>query len=94
MLCVRDGVHHKPKIVDTWLFILVMWICACLNGFMNYCLNNCMNNCMNGPNLKIQGADYFNLQGDLSDAAIENIMVKIRAEAERRKALASQDPPP
>lgn len=47
MLCVRDGVHHKPKIVDTWLFILVMWICACLNGFMNYCLNNCMNNCMN-----------------------------------------------
>ncbi len=54
----------------------------------------CMNNCMNGPNLKIQGADYFNLQGDLSDAAIENIMVKIRAEAERRKALASQDPPP
>jgi len=48
----------------------------------------CMNNCLNGPNLKIQGADYFNLQGDLSDGAIENIMVAVRAEAERRKALA------
>jgi len=47
----------------------------------------CMNNCVNGPNLKIQGADYFNLQGEVTDAAIENIMVAVRAEAERRKSL-------
>jgi len=46
----------------------------------------CMNNCVNGPNLKIQAADYFNLQGEVTDDAIERIMVAIRAEAERRRA--------
>jgi hypothetical protein len=50
----------------------------------------CMNNCANGPNLKIQAADYFNLQNDISDANIEKIMVAIRAEAERRLAAAAQ----
>jgi hypothetical protein len=49
----------------------------------------CMNNCAVGPNLKIQGADYFNLNGDVSDASMEKIMVAIRAEAERRKAEAA-----
>ena len=48
----------------------------------------CMNNCLNRLNLKIQAADYFYLQDDLSDSAVENIMVAIRAESERRKALA------
>lgn len=52
----------------------------------------CMNNCANGPNLKIQAADYFNLQNDISDATIEKIMVAIRAEAERRKAAAAETP--
>ena len=47
----------------------------------------CMNNCLHGPNLKIQGADYFNLEGDLSEAKIEAVMAAIRAEAERRKSL-------
>ena len=54
----------------------------------------CMNNCANGPNLKIQGADYFNLQDDISDANIEKIMVAIRDEAERRKAIAAAEPAP
>ena len=48
----------------------------------------CMNNCLNGPNLKIQGADYFNLEGDISEASIARIMEAVRAEAERRKAIA------
>jgi hypothetical protein len=48
----------------------------------------CMNNCLIGPNLKIQGADFFNLQNDISDAAIENILAAIRVEATRRKELA------
>jgi len=51
----------------------------------------CMNNCLHGPNLKIQGADYFNLEGDMSDASIETIMIAIRAEAERRKTLAADE---
>jgi len=51
----------------------------------------CMNNCVNGPNLKIQGADYFNLQDNVGDEAIESIMIAIRAEAERRKASAPTD---
>lgn len=49
----------------------------------------CMNNCLIGPNLKIQGAEFFNLHGDMSDANIEKIMAAIRAEAERRKAMAA-----
>lgn len=47
----------------------------------------CMNNCLHGPNLKVQGADYFNLEGDLSDARIEEIMAAIRAETARRRNL-------
>jgi NADH:ubiquinone oxidoreductase subunit E len=46
----------------------------------------CMNNCANGPNLKIQGADYFNLEGKITDEAISRIMAAIRAEAARRQA--------
>ena len=53
----------------------------------------CMNNCANGPNLKIQGADYFNLGGDVTDEAVERIMVAIRAEAERRKAAEANPAP-
>ena len=49
----------------------------------------CMNNCLIGPNLKIQGADFFNLQDDISDAAIEKIIAAIRAEVTRRQELAS-----
>ncbi len=49
----------------------------------------CMNNCLIGPNLKIQAGEFFNLQGDISDLAIEKIMIAIRAEAERRKATPS-----
>lgn len=52
----------------------------------------CMNNCLHGPNLKIQGADYFNLEDDISDAVIEKIMVAIRAEAVRRMALPENQP--
>ena len=51
----------------------------------------CMNNCLIGPNLKIQGADFFNLQDDMSDANIEKILDAVRAEVVRRKELA---PPP
>ena len=48
----------------------------------------CMNNCLIGPNLKIQGADFFNLHDDISDANIEKILAAIRAEVTRRKELA------
>lgn len=54
----------------------------------------CMNNCLHGPNLKIQAAEYFNLDGEIADAAIERIMVAVRAEAERRKALPATEPVP
>ncbi len=53
----------------------------------------CMNNCAHGPNLKIQGADYFNLEGEVTDGAIERIMVAIRAEAERRKTAETTPAP-
>lgn len=53
----------------------------------------CMNNCLIGPNLKIQGADFFSLQDDISDANIGKILDAIRAEAERRKALAATPAP-
>ena len=53
----------------------------------------CMNNCLIGPNLNIQGADLFSLQDDISDANIAKIMDAIRAEAERRKALAATPAP-
>jgi NADH:ubiquinone oxidoreductase subunit E len=46
----------------------------------------CMNNCVNGPNLKIQGAQFFNLKDDISDANIEKILAAIRAEVDRRNA--------
>jgi hypothetical protein len=47
----------------------------------------CMNNCLEGPNLKVEGGAFISLQNDLSDAAFENIIVEIRREVERRKAL-------
>jgi NADH:ubiquinone oxidoreductase subunit E len=47
----------------------------------------CMNNCLIGPNLKIQGADFFNLQNDISDEAIEKILAAVRTEVTRRQAL-------
>ena len=47
----------------------------------------CMNNCLIGPNLKIQGADFFNLQDEISDANIEKILNAIRAEVQRRREL-------
>ena len=53
----------------------------------------CMNNCLHGPNLKVQGADYFNLEDQVNDAEIEKIMVAVRAEAQRRRAMAMQAPP-
>ncbi len=54
----------------------------------------CMNNCLIGPNLKIQGADFFNLQNDISDEAIEKIIAAIRAEVARRRELALAPPTP
>jgi hypothetical protein len=47
----------------------------------------CMNNCMIGPNLKIQGAEFFSLNDDISEASIEKILTAIRAEVARRQAL-------
>lgn len=47
----------------------------------------CMNNCLHGPTIKIQGADFISLEDDMSAAQVENIMVAIRAEAERRKLM-------
>ena len=53
----------------------------------------CMNNCALGPNLKIQGAEFFSLQDDISQANIDRIMDAIRREAERRKAGPVADVP-
>ncbi|MGE3334088.1 MAG: hypothetical protein AB7I36_10620 [Rhodospirillaceae bacterium] len=47
----------------------------------------CMNNCLHGPTIKIQGADFISLEGDVSASQIEKIMVAVRAEADRRKSL-------
>ncbi len=49
----------------------------------------CMNNCLHGPTIKIQGADFISLEGDVGAAQIEKIMAAVRAESERRKS-----PPP
>jgi hypothetical protein len=54
----------------------------------------CMNNCMHGPNLKIQGADYFNLDDQISEENIARVMAAIRAEAARRKAAVETTPEP
>ncbi|MCC6914250.1 MAG: (2Fe-2S) ferredoxin domain-containing protein [Rhodospirillaceae bacterium] len=56
----------------------------------------CMNNCLHGPTIKIQGADFISLEGDVGAAQIEKIMAAVRAEAERRKAMppVSTDAPP
>ena len=56
----------------------------------------CMNNCLHGPTIKIQGADFLSLEGDIGPAQIEKIMMAIRAEAERRKAQPQEtiEPPP
>jgi len=47
----------------------------------------CMNNCLHGPTIKIQGAGFLSLEGDISEAQIETVMAAIRAEAERRMAM-------
>jgi NADH:ubiquinone oxidoreductase subunit E len=52
----------------------------------------CMNNCQIGPNIKVQGAELFNLNCDTSAARIEAIMAAVRAEAERRLAAAEVPP--
>jgi predicted metal-binding protein len=56
----------------------------------------CMNNCLHGPTIKIQGADFISLEGDVSAAQLEKVMAAIRVAAERRKAMteASAEPPP
>ena len=48
----------------------------------------CMNNCLNGPNLKIQGGEFFNLKDDMSDERIEDIMSALRDQTEKRRAAA------
>ena len=50
----------------------------------------CMNNCMNGPNLKVQGGDFFSLEDKITDENIARIMDAVRAEAVRRRALAAE----
>jgi len=52
----------------------------------------CMNNCAKGPNLKIQGADYFNLDSDVSDARVEEIMSAVRREVACRTSGAAPGP--
>jgi len=46
----------------------------------------CMNNCLIGPNLKVQGGPFFNLDDDLSDDRIEEIMTALREQTEKRRA--------
>ncbi len=45
----------------------------------------CMNNCLNGPNLKIQGGEFFNLKDDMSDEKIEEIMTALREQTAKRR---------
>ena len=52
----------------------------------------CMNNCAIGPNIKIQGAQLFNLNGDISDARVDKIAAAIRDEVTRRKSLDESEP--
>jgi len=57
----------------------------------------CMNNCLHGPTIKIQGADFISMEDDTSPAAVEAVMIAIRAEAGRRvamEALPDQPSPP
>jgi hypothetical protein len=49
----------------------------------------CMNNCAIGPNIKIQGGPLFNLQADVSEARVEEVIAAVKAEVERRQALAA-----
>jgi NADH:ubiquinone oxidoreductase subunit E len=46
----------------------------------------CMNNYAHGPNMKLQGADYFSLENDVSDARVAEIMAAVRRETARRDA--------
>ena len=46
----------------------------------------CMNNCKIGPNLKIQGAELFN---GVSEETLDEVVQAIRAEIDRRKAMAA-----
>jgi hypothetical protein len=50
----------------------------------------CMNNCQIGPNIKILGGAWFNLNGDIGESRIAEIMAAIRAEVERRKSATPQ----
>lgn len=52
----------------------------------------CMNNCLIGPNLKIQGGAFFNLNDDISDARIEEIVNALKDETARRRAAVAADP--
>lgn len=53
----------------------------------------CMNNCLNGPNLKIQGGSFFNLNDEISDERIEEIVNALKEETTRRRAAADAHPP-
>ncbi len=48
----------------------------------------CMNNCQHGPNLKVQGGDFYN---GVTEDDLEKIVEAVKAEVERRKALAEQE---
>jgi hypothetical protein len=48
-----------------------------------------MNNCQIGPNIKIQAGALFNLNGDISEARVEEVLAAIRAEVAKRKAAAA-----
>lgn len=48
----------------------------------------CMNNCQNGPNMKVQGGDFYN---GVTEDDFPDIVEAIKAEVARRKALQEQD---
>ena len=52
----------------------------------------CMNNCLIGPNLKIQGGPFFNLNDDMSDARIEEIIIALKEETIKRRAELELNP--
>ncbi len=52
----------------------------------------CMNNCLMGPNLKIQGGDFFSLNDDISDDRIEEIITALKEETLKRRAAVDSPP--
>ena len=48
----------------------------------------CMNNCKIGPNVKIQAAELFN---GVTEENLDELITAIKAEVERRRALAEQE---